>query len=394
MGKNCSNLSLAGKKIAVLASVESSFKNLFANQLQAILQAGAELVAISSLEYPENLEFFYKMGIKFIPIEIKREISPFADLKTLVKLLKILSREKVDLIHNQTPKPCLLGSLAGRILGIPTINTARPIFREMPDSWRKRLFIFLEKISCQLSHLILLENPLDLDLYLELGIEKREKLRIQGNGIDLERFNPEKISSEEIEALRKEIGLPEDAQVVGCVARYVYEKGYKELFEAFGLLKDKYPKLWLLTVGFFLPSERAPIPRNLPEKMGISQRVIMLENRSDMERIYALMDIFVLPTHRDCFPRSLIEASAMAKPIIATDINGCRVVIEDRVSGILIPPKNSHLLTQAIEELLENPLLAQKLGRNAREKSLKSFNEQEVCARIISVYLDLLNLKS
>ena len=374
----------------MLASVESSFKNLFANQLQAILQAGAEPVAISSLEYPENLEFFHKTGIKFIPLEIKREFSPFADLKTLVKLLKILSREKVDLIHNQTPKPCLLGSLAGRILGIPTINTARPIFREMPGGLKKKFFIFLEKISCRLSHLVLVENPFDLELYLELGIEKREKLRIQGNGIDLERFNPEKISSEEIEALRKEIGLPEDARVLGCVARYVYEKGYKELFEAFSLLKDKYPKLWLLTVGFFLPSERDPIPRELPEKMGISERVIMLENRSDMERIYALMDIFVLPTHRDCFPRSLIEASAMAKPIIATDIDGCRVVVEDRVSGILVPLKSSSHLARAIEELLNDPELAQRLGENARRRARENFDESLVCSRIISAYQRLL----
>ena len=394
MAQFCPEGVLSGRRIAMLASIESSFKNLFANQLRWISQSGAELIAISSLEYPENLEFFHKTGIKFIPIEIKREISPFADLKTLVKLLRILSREKVDLIHNQTPKPCLLGSLAGRILGIPTINTARPIFREMPGGLKKKFFIFLEKISCRLSHLILVENPLDLELYLELGIEKREKLRIQGNGIDLERFNPKKISSEEIEALRKEIGLPEDAQVVGCVARYVYEKGYKELFEAFSLLKDKYPNLWLLTVGFFLPSERDPIPRELPEKMGISDRVIMLENRSDMERIYALMDIFVLPTHRDCFPRSLIEASAMAKPIIATDIDGCRVVLEDRVSGILVPPKSSSHLARAVEELLNDAELARRLGENARRKARENFDESLVCSRIISAYQRLLGLKS
>ncbi len=378
-------------KVAMITAVESSFKLLFANQLKAIKSAGFDVIAISTLEYPENLEFLNKMGVKFIEVPIKREVSLLADLITIFKLARVIKKERIALIHNQTPKPVLLGSLAGKLAGTKIINTARPYFRDLPDGWRKRFFIWLEKLSGKLADLNLVENPLDEELYLSLKILKKENLRIQGNGIDLKRFNPEKFSSEDIKQIRKELGIPEDAQVVGCVARYVYEKGYYELFKAFQILKESYPNLWLLTVGIYLPSEREPIPRDLPQKMGIADRTVMLENRSDMERLYAVMDIFVLPTYRDCFPRSLIEASAMAKPIIASDIVGCKVVVEDGKTGILVPRQDPEALARAIKILLDSPHLAKSFGEKARQKAISQFDESKVCAQIVSAYKELLN---
>ncbi len=381
----------AGYKVAIIASIESSFTALFANQIKQLQEQGFQITAISSLEYPNNLEFFKNAGVEFIEVPIHRQISPFADLLTVYRLTRIFRQKKFDLIHTQTPKPTLLGAIAGKLSGIPVINTARPIFREMPEGWRRKFSIRLEKLSALLTDLVMVENPNDFDLYLGLGIVPARKLKIQGNGIDLSRFDPEKITAAELARVRGELKIPEDAVVIGCVARYVFEKGYRELFEAFRQLKPKYPKLYLLTVGFFLPSERDPIPRDLPEKMGIADRVVMLENRSDMELLYGLMDIAVLPTYRDCFPRSLIEAAAMQKAIIASDLVGCRVVIKPEETGILVPAKDAVSLRQALERLLQDKDLARSLGKNARKYALEHLNEEMVCKKIIDCYAQLLS---
>jgi len=391
MKKSGERMELAGKKIAMIASIESSFILLFANQLKQLSEKGVIITAISSLENPGNLEFFKNAGLEFIEIPIERQISLIADLIAVFRLVRIFRKKRFDLIHTQTPKPTLLGAIAGKLSGIPVINTARPIFREMPEGWRRKFFIFLEKVAGRLAALVMVENPADFDLYLGLGMVPKEKLKIQGNGIDLSRFDPEKIPESDLARLRAELGLPENALVIGCVARYVYEKGYLELFQAFRRLKPKYPQLYLLTAGFFLPSERDPIPRDLPEKMGISDRLIMLENRSDMERLYGLMDIVVLPTHRDCFPRTLIEASAMAKPIIATDLVGCRVVVKPEETGILVPAKDAQALQQALERLIRDKNLASALGQRARKYALENLNEEMVCKRIIDCYAELLS---
>jgi len=387
-------MEMSGVKVAMVASVETSFIILFGNQLNQLRASGIQVSAISSLERKENLDFFSRMGIEFIEAPIQRRISPFADLRAVLQLWKIFRSRKFDLIHTQTPKPSLLGAIAGRLAGIPVVNTARPIFREMPEGMRRRFFIWLEKISCRLTDLVMVENPNDFDLYLGLGIAGKEKLKIQGNGIDLSRFDPQKIPATDLSRLRSELKIPENAFVIGCVARYVYEKGYLELFQAFKEMMPNYQNLYLLTAGFFLPSERDPIPKDLVEKMGIAERVRMLENRTDMEKLYSLMDIVVLPTHRDCFPRSLIEAAAMAKPIIATDLVGCRVVVKPEQTGILVPPRDARALKQALERLLNDKNLRASLGARAREYALENLNEEMVCKRIIDCYSDLLSASS
>jgi len=375
-----------GKKIAFVSTIDTSFIILFYNQLTNLRKQGFELSAISTLEFPENIEFFKKIGVEFIEVPIKRKISPFADLLTVARLYRVFKRKQFDLIHTQLPKTTLLGAIAAKLARIPVVNTARPIFREMPPSPGRRFFILMEKIAAALTDLVMVENPLDYELYLSLDIVKEKKLFIQGNGVDLSRFDPGKISAQERDRLRAELGIPKSAKVIGSSGRYVYEKGFAELFAAFKELSKKYPELFLLTAGFYFPSEAGTIPKDLPRQMGIADRTLMLENRKDMEKIFSLMDIFVFPTHRDCFPRSLIEAAAMEKPIVASDLKGCQVVVENEKTGLLVPPKDSKLLAGAIERLLKDPSFAQNLGQSARRFALQNLDEQKVCERIVACY--------
>ena len=374
------------KKVAYVTAVEYSFMSVLSNQAVNLRKQGYEVTAISSLEFPENREFYKKIGIPFIEVYMKRRIAPFSDLVSIFQLYRVFKREKFDIIHTQMPKATLIAAIAGRLAGIPVVNTARPFFREMPKGFTRSFFVAMERLAGRFTDLIMVENPLDYQMYLDLGIAKKDRLFVQGNGIDLGRFDAAKVSQEDKTRLRAELGIPQSARVIGIVARYVFEKGYLELFTAFKDLLAKFPDLYLLAAGYFLPSEATAVPQDLPRQMGIGDRVLLLQDRSDMEKIYSLMDIFVLPTHRDCFPRAMVEALAMSRPVVASDIPGCQVVIQDRVNGILVPAKNPKALAAEIERLLNDPALAKTLGENARQLALEKLDEQKICRQIADCY--------
>jgi glycosyltransferase involved in cell wall biosynthesis len=214
------------KRIAHVTAVESSFIALFYNQLGEMRRLGIDVTCISSLELPENLEVFKKLGVRFIEVPIQRKLTPFSDLLSVYRLYKVFKRENFDLVHTQLPKSTLLGALAGRLSGTPVVNTARPMFREMPPGLKRSVWVGIETVADYLTDLVMVENPFDYQMYLDLGIVKKEKLSVQGNGIDLSRFDPAKVPKADVEKLRAELKIPKSAKVIGIVARFVLEKGY------------------------------------------------------------------------------------------------------------------------------------------------------------------------
>jgi len=381
------------KKIAHVTAVESSFTTVFYNQLKELRRLGFQVTCISTLEMRENLELFKKIDVRFMEVPIQRKLTPFSDLVSVYRLYKIFKREKFDLVHTQLPKSTLLGAIAGWLSRTPVVNTARPLFTEMPPGLRRSFWVWIETVADYFTDLIMVENPFDYQNWLDQGITTKEKLSVQGNGIDLSRFDPAKVDQAQVDKLRAELKIPKSAKVIGITARYVIEKGFLELLTAFKGLASKYPDLYLAPAVLDLPSERGTVPEDLPARMGIADRVIILRNRRDMEIVYSLFDIFALPTYRDCFPRSLIEAAAMAKPIVASDIPGCRVVVENEKSGLLIPLKDAKALENALERLLKDPVFAKELGANARKHALENLDEQKICQRILDCYRTLLEKK-
>lgn len=381
------------KRVAHVTAVDSSFIYVLYNQLKELRKQGLEITCIATLELPENRELLNKIGVRFIEVPIQRKLTPLSDLVSVYRLYKVFQREKFDIIHTQLPKATLLGAIAGRLSKTPVVNTARPLFRELQPGLRKSLLVWIERIAHYFTDRVMVENPFDYQNYFDLGITAKEKLSVQGHGIDLTRFDPGKVRTADVEKLRAEFKIPKSAKVIGIVARYVYEKGFSELFTAFKELYQKYPDLYLVAKVFVFPGERGTVPEDLPARMGIADRVVFIKDRRDMEIVYALFDIFALPTQRDSFPRSLIEAAAMALPIVASDIQGCQVVVENEKSGLLVPLKDAKALANALERLLENPGFAKGLGANAHKFALENLDEQKICQRILDCYQTLLQKK-
>jgi glycosyltransferase involved in cell wall biosynthesis len=380
-------------RVAHVTAVDSSFIYVFYNQLKELRKRGLDITCIATQELPENGELLKKIGVKFIEVPIQRKLTPFADLVSVYRLYKVFKREKFDIIHTQLPKATLLGAIAGWLSNTPVVNTARPLFRELQPGLRKTFLVWIEKVAHFFTDRVMVENPFDYQNYIDFGITPKEKLSVQGHGIDLTQFDPAKVRPEDVDKLRAEFKIPKSARVIGIVGRYVYEKGFQELFTAFKELHQKYPDLYLVAKLFVLPSERGTVPEDLPARMGFADRMVFITNLRDMEVVYALFDIFALPTWRDSFPRSLIEAAAMGLPIVASDIQGCQVVVENEKSGLLVPLKDSRAMAKALERLLENPGFAKGLGAKAHKFALENLDEQKICQIILDCYKTLLEKK-
>ncbi len=380
-------------KICHIANSDMAVKFLLLPQLKFLIKEGYNVnVVCSSGKWINDIK---KEGIKIKEITIKRKITPLYDLVSLYKLWSYFRKEKFDIVHTHTPKPGLLGQLAAKMAGVPIIiNTIHGLYFHKNNSYIKRkLFIFVEKISASCSTMIFSQNREDIETLIKEKIAKSQKIKYLGNGIDLEKFNSEQFSADFILKKKRELGVPEDYKIVGIVARLVKEKGYLELFEATKAVLKVFPKTILLVIGADEPAKKDAIKREIISDYQIDKNVIFLGERNDVFEIYPLMDIFVLPSYREGMPRSILEAMAGKRPIIATDIRGCREEIDNAKNGILVPVKNSHELANAIISLLSNPIEAKRLGNSAKVKAEKYFDEKLVFGIIKKEYLDIINQK-
>jgi len=381
-------------KVCQVATVDSSIKFLLLNQMKFLQKQGYIVSAVCSFgKWVESIE---RENIKVKTIRIKRKIfSPISDLLALIKLFFYFKKEKFDIVHTHTPKAAFLGQLAAKMAGIPVIiNTIHGFyFTENSSFFKRKFFILIEKIAAQCSDLIFSVNKEDIKTAIKEKICSYEKVRYLGGWVDLKRFNPLRFSSDFIKEKKRKLKLPFNFKIVGIVARLVKEKGYLDLFEAFKTVLNKFPNTILLIVGAEEPEKKDGINPQIVQKYGIEKNTIFLGERTDIEEIYPLIDIFVLPSYREGLGLSAIEASAMERPVINTNIRGFREILENNKTGILVPVKNIQKLAEAIIYLLENPEKAKEMGKNGRKNVIQEFDERFVFDRIKKEYENLIREK-
>ena len=207
-----------------------------------------------------------------------------------------------------------------------------------------------------------------------------------GNGVDLEKFNPDRFDNYLNIQKRTEIGIPTDAVAICIIARLVKEKGFLELFQAFNEIMKNFKNVWLVIIGPQEPEKNDRISASTFKEYGIEKRTIYLGSRDDIAEILSCSDIYTLPSWREGFPRSAIEAAAMGLPIVATDIRGCRQVVENGINGVLIPFNDSNALKKALLKLINDSELRAKMGKAGLQKAKKEFSEDKICQIVLDTY--------
>ncbi len=384
------NKSGSGFKLAVVSAIDITLKILVIAQIKAAQKQGFEVYGICS-EGP-NFDMLRDQGIKMHPIRIKRSISPLSDLKSLWQMYRYFKKEKIDIVHAHTPKVVLLAPIAAKLARVPIrICTLRGFtVREGLKPLAKFVCRIMAWITSKCSTFQLSQNPEDVKRYVSLRVCKENRIAPLGNGVDLQKFDPDRFNTEFMKQKRAEIGIPVDAVVIGIIARLVRKKGYLELFAAFKRIIIEKDNVWLIIIGPEESEKADRISTDTFKDYGIQNRTKYLKARDDIPELLGCCDIFTLPSWREGFPRSPIEAAAMRLPIVATDIQGCRQVVENDKNGILVPLRNAEQLEIALLRLIENPDLRKQMGRVGYEKAQKEFDETRVCQNVTHTYKTLL----
>jgi glycosyltransferase involved in cell wall biosynthesis len=335
-----------------------------------------------------NVPGIEQRGIAHLAVPIARQISPVRDLQALIQLYQILRREKFDLVHTHNPKPGLLGQLAARMARVPiVINTIHGFYFDEHMPYRPRKFwIGVERLAARCSDVILSQNQEDLETAVRERIAPREKLRFLGNGIDLQRFSMDGVDQNVVSRLRSELGLEPRTPTLGFIGRMVREKGLLELFQAIALVQREFPRLRVLFVGRVDDDRGDAVRPAEVTRYGIGDRCHFLGLREEIPEILTLLDVLVLPSHREGFPRAPMEASAMGVPSIVTDVRGCRETVEHGRNGLLVPLRDPRALAAAIAEIVGHPPRAAQMGQAARQMAKERFDERIVFQRVLQEY--------
>lgn len=337
-----------------------------------------------------KFELLRQQGLTMIDVPIERKIAPLSNLKSLVRLYRLMKAERYDIVHVHTPIASILGRLAAKWAGVRSIvYTAHGFYFHDGMSRRAyRLFYGLEKwFARRFTDWLLLQSREDYELCLEDRFKPQERTIHLSNGVDVHgKFNPRRIDAARVAALKQKLGIAEGDIVFAFIGRFVREKGVFELLEAFSHLRFAHSRVRLLMIGDVLQSERDQETRGRIERDLKQPGVIAPGYRKDIPELLALSDVFVLPSYREGLPRSIIEAMAMGKPVIATNIRGCREEVIHGENGYLVAKGDPHELYDSMLALADDAAKRKRFGESGRRMAEAMFDEAVVIGKQIRLF--------
>lgn len=366
-----------------LTTTDMSLDWLLAPQLTAFRQAGYDVVGMSAPG--PHVDHLRDLGIRHVPLDsFTRSNDPRQDIRALSELWRAVRRLRPDILHTHNPKPGVLGRIAGGLARVPlVVNTQHGLYAQPEDRLIRRAAVYTaERVAAAFGDVELVQNEEDVRTLVEVLHVPAPKVVLLGNGIDMGRFDPSAVPSGTRDRLRSEWGIGPDDVVVGTVGRLVAEKGAAELLDVVGRLSGRARFVW---VGPVEPGKADAVD---PERLarGEADGLVLTGARTDMPECYAAFDVFVTASWREGFPRSVMEASAMGLPIVATDIRGNRQAVIDGTTGLLVPVRDPTALGQAIATLVDDPTARGRLGNGAADRAREEFDQQRVIERTLAAY--------
>lgn len=316
------------------------------------------------------------LGCEVVNYEISRKgLNPFAEVLTIKKIYEAIKQLNLDILQNFTAKPNIYGSIAGKKANIPLVCNAVTGLGSfyIDDSFKskvvKTIMNALYKYANSKADRCIFQNSDDMNYFIENGfVDAKKAVLIKSSGIDTEVF------------VSQEVHKNEKLNVL-MIARAIWHKGIKEYYEAASLLKD-------LDVTFTLVGDTDEHNPSCANKEFLKNgNVKWIGHRDDIKEQIDKCDIFVLPSfYGEGVPRTLLEAASMGKPIVTTNNVGCKEVVDDGVNGFLVPVKDSKVLAQKIQILVENETMRNEFGKASKKKAVEEFDVKVVVEQYLRLY--------
>lgn len=333
--------------------------------------------------------FSRQYGFKYKAVEILRKISLIKDLKAVCLTYTYIRNIQTDVVCGHTPKGGLIAMLAAYLARV----SIRLYFRhglvyETSTGFKRWLLISIDRLASRLATKIICVSPSVANRSIEdrLNPGHKQVLLANGtcNGIDVKRFCRSNLNSTDLKELRRQLGIDDGDFVIGFTGRLVRDKGIIELVQAYNELRPHHPNMRLLLVGMLETRDALPpdIVKAIQESNIICTGYV---HNTIIEQYYALMEVLVLPSYREGFPTSVLEASSMEIPIVTTRATGCRDSIVEGVTGLFVE-HDAHELGQVVLRLYKDASLRKNLGKAGREFVVKHFEQHLVWEDIEKLY--------
>ncbi|HAA91233.1 MAG: glycosyltransferase family 1 protein [Rhodospirillaceae bacterium] len=373
---------LRDKKILFVVSEDWYFCSHRLELGAALVAAGAKVAVATRLD--KDRDTIIRAGIRVIPFNLARSgRNPFRDIASIFRLISIYIRERPDLVHHVALKPTLYGAFAAWLTRVPAVVNAlggmgfvfisESLFAR---AVRKTTALAFKFLMNRKNSRTILQNPDDIALYRDrIGVVESQLALIKGSGVDLATF---KVAPEKD-------GKP----TAVCVSRMLWDKGIGELVYAARILKERGAPVKVRLVG---PTDANPasIPPETLESWHKQGIVEVAGPKTDIAAEYRNAHIAVLPSYREGLPKSLLEAAASGRAMVASDVPGCREVCRNGKTGLLVPVNSVEPLSDALERLATDGSLRQKLGAEARRVAEREFGVEAVISATLDLYTEIL----
>ncbi len=370
-------------RILLFANTTWYLYNFRLGLARAAREAGHEIILVGPPdEYGARLA---DIGFQWIPLQLRRRsLNPVVEVATVLRCARLYRRLQPELVHHFTIKPVVYGTQAARLARVPRVVNSIAglgyafLQRGLGGSVLRTIAVALYRAALRgRSVRAVFENESDLEEFVRWRIVQREHaVVIPGTGVDLAQYAP--------------VPEPDGIPVVLLASRMLWDKGIGDFIEAARTLKQAGIDARFVLAGGPDPGNPSSIPETQLRQWEAEGLAEWLGQREDMPALYAASSVVVLPSQREGLPRTLVEAAASARPIVASDVPGCRDVVEDGVNGLLVPPGNPVALARAIELLLANPERRRQMGERGREKAERDLADGPVNASTLRIYERLL----
>ncbi|UYZ62687.1 glycosyltransferase family 4 protein [Hymenobacter weizhouensis] len=363
-------------RVAIVINTSWNIWNFRRNLVQALQQAGHEVLAIAPPDaYSERLET--ELGCRYVPIPMENKgTNPVKDAQLTRRFYQIYRRERPDVVLQYTIKPNIYGTLAARLAGIPSVNNVSGlgtvfIVRNLVS----RVALGLYRLAFRFPKRVFFQNDDDRQLFLQHGLVAPGITDLlPGSGVDTQRFRP----------------APQwqrhEPFTFLMIARVLYEKGVEEYFEAARLVREAVPGTRVQLLGGVDESGGVGVKRAVFEEWLQAGHVEYLGTSDNVPEHIGRADCVVLPSYREGTPKTLLEAAAMGKPVVTTDVPGCRETVLDGQSGLLCEVRNAPDLAAKMLHVLRLPAAElEQMGRAGRRLAEEKFDEQIVLNKYLRI---------